>query len=192
MDLIPPEVLQDCPYDTPKITTRSSAIATENDSEEGTIDTYGTILSSLYYGTDNEAEVQSEVSDDDREARSHRTNRPVTYAQVTRTTPSTVSQMSGWTDRRQEEFSKLQEQHSDLEQKFQVVTEELCQLRSLLERLLTQNQASNGEPPNKKQATFQTPQRSERRQLREVNDMDEECGSPGKDPKAGNIQHMQE
>lgn len=160
----------------------------ETGSEEGTVDTYGTILSSLYYGNDEDAEVQSEVSDTEENAPSNRATNPPRYAQIARETPSTVSQISGWTDRKNEELVKLQEQHSILETKFDKVTEELGELKDLLQQLLVQNM----QPPTKKQATFETPKRSEKKTQRNVNDMDTECDLTETDLMTGNHQQWQE
>ncbi|KAG9306925.1 hypothetical protein G9A89_021707, partial [Geosiphon pyriformis] len=55
LDLIPMEIANASPFDNPKITSKSSNHP-ETGSEEGTVNTYGTVLSSLYYGTDNEDE----------------------------------------------------------------------------------------------------------------------------------------
>ena len=129
------------------------------------------------------------MSDSEEAPPEPRPARPITYAHVTRGgTPSTVSQMSGWTDRRQEEFTKLQEQHSELQDKFHRVSEEIGELKELLQQLRAQNQ----DLPNKKQAIFTTPTRTERRSRRGDNEMEAESGSSEIDPNAGNSQHMQE
>lgn len=191
MELIPPEMLESSPFDEQRVASRSN-LTMETGSEEGTVDTYGTILSSLYYGTDSEADVQSAGSENERPAQSRRVEKPMSYAQLTRETPSTVSQISGWTERRQEEFIKLQEQHTDLQGKFDKVTEEIGELKQLIKQLLTNNSQQQSEPPTKKQATFETPQRSERRHRRETNQMDTECEPTTNGSKAGDLQHMQE
>jgi hypothetical protein len=162
---------------------------TELGSEEGTVDTYGTVLSSLYYGTDNDdSDSARSESDIQPEPKKHR---PVTYAQVLRDgNISTVSQVSGWTEQRHDEFSQLQEKHQKLEEIFQSVTAELSELKSMLQRLLT-SQAQphhDPEPPSKKQATFETPKREERGDIRhwlQHSSMDLESGSDAPDPDAG-------
>jgi hypothetical protein len=187
LELIPMEIANASPFDNPKIASKSSNHP-ETGSEEGTINTYGTILSSLYYGTDNEDEV-SEGSDPGPISKDPN-NRPVSYAQVVRDgNISTVSQVSGWTDHRNEDFVKLQEQHSSLEEKFQSVTAELSELKDLLQQLLAQGKTQAAtEPPQKKQATFETPKRSERREpslwLQNVA-MELEYGPGETDPEAG-------
>lgn len=187
MELIPADVADSSPFNDPKVATKSRHSA-GYESEEGTVDTYGTVLSSLYYGTENDDNI-SEKSEDDTRARSPHT-RPVSYAQVTRDgNISTVSQVSGWTDPKSEEFSKLQEQHSHLEAKFESVTAELGELKTLLQQLLAQSKPQQeSEPPSKKQATFETPKRAERGDIRnwlQSNDMDLEYGLDETNPEAG-------
>lgn len=184
---LPPELVEGSPFDDQKVVSRNPLIM-ETGSEEGTVDTYGTILSSLYYGNDDSGEVQSEVSDSVENIPEPPSIRQVSYAQVIRETPSTVSQISGWTERRNEEFSKLQEKHSDLESKFKQVTSEIGELKDMIQMLIAQNY----QPPTKKQATFDTPQRTERRHRRENEAMEAEFGSTNNDPNAGNNQHMEE
>jgi len=186
-ELIPPELVDGSPFDEQKVVSRHPTVM-ESGSEEGTVDTYGTILSSLYYGNDESAEVNSDVSDSVEQPPAPTAARPVSYAQVIRETPSTVSQISGWTERRNEEFLKLQEKHTDLESKFHQVTSEIGELKDLIQQLLMQNY----QPPTKKQATFETPQRRERRSQREEQEMEAEDGSALNDPNAGNSQHMEE
>jgi len=189
LELIPTEISNASPFDNPKITSKSRNHP-ETESEEGTVNTYGTILSSLYYGTDNE-EAESESSEAEPTATAPKA-RPVTYAQVIRDgNISTVSQVSGWTDHRNEEFVQLQEKHSSLEEKFQSVTAELSELKDLLQQLLAQGQCGGQaapEPPQKKQATFNTPQRVDRNEanqwLQNVA-MELEYGPDATDPEAG-------
>lgn len=193
MELIPPEVVESSPFLDPNV---ASKIGTPMDtaSEEGTVDTYGTILSSLYYGNESDLDVQSEASESEEIIPASGPVRLPSYAQVARGTPSTVSQISGWTDRRQEEFHQLHEQNSDLHDKFNQVSEELSELKALIRQLLSKEPSGCREQsPAKKQAIFESPDRSERRKQREVVDaMETEFGSTNNDPKAGNLQRMQE
>lgn len=171
---IPEEVRNSSPMDDPKIISRSHA-AYESSSEEGTVDTYGTILSSLYYGTDAEEETRSEISDSEIDPFGNTPARPVNYAQVLRGANSSVSQVSGWTEQRHDELAQLKEKHSTLEEKFNTVTSELGELKAMMKQLLAHNVTSTvQEPPNKKQATFNTPKRSEKRAPRLDTDMDTE------------------
>ena len=165
---------------------------TEASSEDGTVDTYGTILSSLYYGTTEEDEVQSEVSGSEAAPSENPKPGPVSYAQVLGGTTSTVSQVSGWTETRTEEFNRLQERHSNLEEKFNIVTAELGTLKDMLQQLLLQGKQTTDveTPANKRQATFETPQRADRRQPRQEEnmEMDNESNS---DSEAGQYQLSQ-
>ena len=76
-----------------------------------------------------------------------------------------------------------------MEEKFQSVTAELSKLKDLLQQLLAQgqNQAA-AEPPQKKQATFNTPKRVDRNEpnqwLQNVA-MELEYGPDVTDPEAG-------
>lgn len=182
-ETIPPELVEGSPYDEQKVVSKN-AMVMETASEEGTVDTYGTILSSLYHG-DEDSEDRSRASKSEEIPIVPPSIRPVSYAQVIRETPSTVSQMSGWTERRNEDFTKLQEKHSDLEKKFCEVTNEIGELKDMLQQLLSQSY----QPPTKKQATFETPQRAERRNRQRENDMETEFESTYNDSNAGNDQH---
>jgi hypothetical protein len=187
MELIPAEVLEASPFDNPKIMSRAKI--PEDGSEEGTVDTYGTILSSLYGGTGNEDE-ESEVSDIEPSSTTFPA-RPVSYAQVIRDgNISTVSQVSGWTDSKTDELTKLQEKHSTLEEKFQFVTAELSELKILMNQLIAQGKAQAGTgPPQKRQATFDTPNRADRQKPTnwlQQESMDMEYGPDETDPEAGN------
>lgn len=191
VDMIPEEVKNASNLEKPKITSKNSQIY-ETNSDEGTVDTYGTILSSLYYGTDNNEDVQSDVSDSVAAQSESNTNRPITYARVAKGTTSTVSQVSGWTEHRNDEFAQLQEKHTTLEDKFKEVTAELSELKILLKQLLSQGQSQQmEEPPTKKQATFETPKRSDRRSQRYDDDaesMEHEPADNGSE--TGNHQNM--
>lgn len=192
LNSIPTVMKDESPFDAPAITSRKS-IANENSSDEGTVDTYGTILSSLYYGEQgDEEEVHSEVSDSEDAPTDHSKARPVSYAQVLGGTTSTVSQVSGFTEHRNEEFAKLQERHLDLEEKFNTVTAELGALRDLLQQLISQGKTSATEHdlPNKRQATFETPQRLDRRQQRHEDNMETDNES-NDDSDAGQFQLRQ-
>ena len=182
-ETIPPELVEGSPYDEQKVVSKN-AMVMETASEEGTVDTYGTILSSLYHG-DEDSEDRSRASESEEIPIGPPSIRPVSYAQVIRETPSTVSQMSGWTERRNEDFTKLQEKHSDLEKKFCEVTNEIGELKDMLQQLLSQSY----QPPTKKQATFETPQRAERQHRQRENDMETEFESTYNDSNAGNDQH---
>lgn len=164
---IPGPVTDASPHDYPKIASKNSETV-DQESEEGTVDTYGTILSSLYYGADEDGEVKSDVSSNESTKDDLPQNHPVTYAQVTKETTSTVSQVSGWTDHKNEELAQLQENNTRLQDQLNTVTAELGELKHLLQQLiLVQNRPpSEQEPPTKKQATFETPERSERRSNR--------------------------
>lgn len=183
-EMIPPELVEGSPYDEQKVVSKNATVM-ETASEEGTVDTYGTILSSLYHGDEESEEGRSRTSESEEMPIDPPNTRPISYAQVIRETPSTVSQMSGWTERRNEDFTKLQEKHSDLEKKFSQVTNEIGELKDMLQQLLAQSY----QPPSKKQATFETPQRSERRSRQSGNDMEAEFESTNNDSNAGNVQH---
>lgn len=186
VESIPPEMLESSQFDEQKVVSKTAGYM-ENESEEGTVDTYGTILSSLYDGKEDEETIDNHSEGSENEAHGTEVARPPTFAQVTRETPSTVSQISGWTDKRNDEFNKLQEKHTDLESKFNQVTAELGELKNMLQQLLVQNY----QPPAKKPALFDTPQRPDRRAYNTGKDMNTEFGltdSPG----AGELQQMQE
>ena len=73
MDIIPTELYMEALPDAPKIASRHSA-GTEASSEDGTVDTYGTILSSLYHGHEDEADAQTQDSENEQEAQSENVN----------------------------------------------------------------------------------------------------------------------
>lgn len=96
-------------------------------------------------------------------------------------------------DPRQEELERLQEKHSSLEEKFNKVTSEIGELKKLLQQLMAQGTSPpTNEPPSKKQATFATPKRPDRRQKMADTEQETEPGSGLTDPDAGQYQHMQE
>jgi len=145
VEAIPAEAYDNEMMAEPKITSRNSA-ATDVSSEDGSVDTYGTILSNLYYGfaTDEEDDTKSENSGSSEMPSNTTASRPVSYAQVIGGNTSSVSQVSGCTETRNDEMAKLQEKHSTLEQKLNTVTEEfntvtaeLVELKSLLQQLLS-------------------------------------------------------
>lgn len=174
LETIPQEMQAGSTMEEPRITSKN-ATTFETQSEDSSVDTYGTILSSLYYGTDQDDEVQSEVSGSEAVPRETTTPYPVTYAQVMKGNTSTVSQVSGWTENRNDEFVKLQEKHTALETKFDNVSAEIIELKHMIQQLLSQGQAPAAqEPPNKKQATFETPRRHDRRSPRDDTTMDME------------------
>ena len=187
MDTIPIEMHMGCMPEAPKIASRNSAITVAS-SEDGTVDTYGTILSSLYDGYDDH-DTQSQASETAEESQSENpVSHPVSYAQVLAGTNSSVSQVSGWTEHRNDEMAKLKEKHSTLEDKFNNVTAELIELKSLLQQLLSQGQNSTtSEPPTKKQAMFETPKRNDRQQQRSDHSMDTDTESVH-DSEAGQYQ----
>lgn len=97
MESIPAEVAEASPHDNPKIACKVRD-QQESDSEAGTVDTYGTILSALYYGVDQD-DILSEDSEQEAPTATETNHRPVTYAQVMKDgNISTVSQVS-WLDR---------------------------------------------------------------------------------------------
>lgn len=190
IELIPQEVMDASNLENPKITSKNSQIY-ESNSEDGTVDTYGTILSALYYGTEDNEEVQSDVSESEAAQSECTTQRPITYAKVTKGTTSIASPVSGWTDHRNDEFAQLQEKHSTLEDKFNEVTAELGELKLLLQQLISQGQQqATNEPPTKKQATFETPKRTDRRRQHydEPESMEHEPADNGSN--TGNFQNM--
>jgi len=190
LDMIPDTIKNDSTFENPKITSKNPN-QYETNSEEGTVDTYGTILSALYYGTEEQVDVQSEISESEEAPSEGYSERPITYAKVTKGTTSSVSQVSGWTDHRNEEFAQLQAKHSTLEDKFNAVTAELGELKLLLQQLVAQGQQQpTSEPPNKKQATFETPKRTDRRSRRydDPESMEHEPADNGSE--TGNIQNM--
>jgi hypothetical protein len=191
LESIPPELAEGSPFDEQKVASRNSELM-ETGSEEGTIDTYGTILSSLYYGTDSEGDGHTVDSHNENLGSEHRPTNTVPYAQVARGAPSPVSQISGWTDQRQEEFNKLQEAHSQLQANFHKVTDEICELKVMMQKLLENTYRNQVEPPKKKQATFDTPRRNDKRYQRDDTEMDTEWGPTINDPTAGEFQQQQE
>ena len=93
----------------------------------------------------------------------------------------------------QDEFLQLQEKHASLEDKFHNVTAELGELKAILQQILEQGRNQNqSEPPSKKQAMFETPQRSDRRSKRAEDTMDTEHESATNDSIAGRNQPIQE
>lgn len=185
---IPTTIKNDSPYDDPKIVSRNAATYASS-SEEGTVDTYGTILSSLYYGSEKEIDASSEVTDGDQSNADDKEDRPVSYAKVLKGVNSSVSQVTGWTEQRQDEFAKLKEQHTNLEEKFNTVTAELSELKQMMQQLLVQSsQSGTIEPPPKKQATFNTPKRQEKRTSRIATDMDIEHEPATKGSETGQDQ----
>ena len=191
LGMIPDDATNASNLENPKIASKNSETY-ETNSEEDTVDTYGTILSALYYGNDEKDDVLSDVSESEAAQSENNTNRgPITYAKVTKGTTSTVSQVSGWTDHRNDEFTQLQEKHSNLEDKFNEVTAELGELKLLLQQLISQGQQPpTCEPPTKKQATFATPKRTDRRSQRynEPESMEHEPADYGSE--TGNDQNM--
>ena len=192
LELIPDEVSKDSPFDYQKIASRNGTTM-DTSSEDGTIDTYGTILSSLYYEEGEEEDVQSEAFDREASPQKNNQDRPVSYAQVTRCTTSTVSQVTGWTDTKQEELNTLQEKHSNLEEKFNIVTAELGELKTLLYQILAQRTPpEDHEPPNKKQATAETTHRTERGKQSVEYHRNTGHRSTARDLDTGEDQYMQE
>lgn len=191
IDTIPTDIQPDALQEYPKIVSKNT-ITMDTNSEEGTVDTYGTILSSLYYGGETEDDVKSDVSGSEAATRECNREIPLNYAQVAKGNTSTVSQVSGWTEAKNDELSKLQEKHKHLESQFVTVTAELGEMKELLHQLLAQGKQAQNEPPSKKQAIFETPQRSDRRSKRVEEDMDMEHESAINDSIAGRNQHMQE
>lgn len=89
MALIPNNIVEMSRFDSPCVATKIYQNM-EQGSEEGTIDTYSTVLSLLYYGTDNE---DSNLACKSKPPPEPQKQRPVTYAQVIRDSNiSTVSQ----------------------------------------------------------------------------------------------------
>ena len=189
---IPPEVLASNPHEEPKIATKNAATF-EPGSEEGTVDTYGTILSSLYGGGEDVDEVQSDVSDEEESNEAPVRNYPVTYAQVMKGPNSAVSQVTGWTEQRTEEIVKLQEKNTKLEDQLNTVTAELGELKNMLQQLLQLNkQQQEHDPPTKKKATFGTPTRKDRRSRTEEEDTEMRTEPAKNGSETGQDQNMEE
>lgn len=196
MQQIPQDMIAASSFDEQKIKTKDST-RYEPDSEEGTVDTYGTILSSLYEGSndiDNDNEEDSAASESESPTEEGLRNHPVTYAQVMKGQTSSVSQVSGWTDPKHDDFIQLQEKNNKLEDQLNKVTAELGELKNLLQQLIVQTkQPEEQGPPTKKQATFATPKQSEKRSQRLHSVNNESEGEPpdnGSDP--GKVQDMEE
>jgi hypothetical protein len=188
---IPAQALEESNWERPQIVSKNFT-TWETKSDEGTIDTYGTILSALYDGPEPEDEVQSDVSESEATTPDHTTQRPVTYANVTAGTTSNVSQVSGWTDQRNDEFAQLQDKHSHLEEKFNRVTTELEELKLLLHQILAQGKPQTiEEPPTKKQATFETPKRPDRRTQHDDNTICMELEPAEIGSETGQSQHAE-